>query len=177
MRRVATVSAIGLVASVLLAACSSPEQVDEVIPAPASPPPADVTTINGEIPPGTATKIDESITLLDVTDEGLQHLVYQDRRAPGTRSPIHEHPYGGTTCVLEGQMTLYLDGSEPQVANAGECYWMPPGRPMTGVSTGDVFALMLDNFQVPPGEPVWWVVEPGMEDVVDEFGDAEIPHM
>lgn len=36
----------------MLAGCSSASTVDEVIPAAPSPPPADITTINGEVPPG-----------------------------------------------------------------------------------------------------------------------------
>jgi quercetin dioxygenase-like cupin family protein len=159
----------------LLAGCSSTAAQDEpadalvVSPAP-SPPAADVTTINGEAPPGEPTRVDGSETLLDVIDDGLQHLVYRDTRSPGTRSPIHMHPYGGTTCVTSGQMTLYLEGSEPFTAYEGDCYWMPPGLPMTGANTGDSFAVMLDNFAVPPGEPIWWIVEPGLEDIADEFG-------
>lgn len=165
------VAALALGACALLAGCSSSTSADEeVISAPASPPPANVTTINDEVPPGPATKVDESVTALDVIDDGIQHLVYRDTRSPGTRSPIHEHPYGGTTCVISGQMTLYLEGSEPQVANEGDCYWMPPGLPMTGVSSGVDYAVMIDTFAVPPGEPVWWVVEPGDEDLADNFG-------
>lgn len=160
----------------VLTGCSSGEadsapSPTSVLPSPApSPPVADVTTINGEAPPGPATKVDDSVTLLDVVDDGLQHLVYRDTRSPGTRSPIHEHPYGGTTCVISGQMTLFLEGSEPQVANEGDCYWMPPGLPMTGASTGVDYAVMIDTFAVPPGTPVWWVVEPGQEGIADEFG-------
>jgi quercetin dioxygenase-like cupin family protein len=116
-----------------------------------SPPAADVTLINGQIPPARATRLDESTTLLDVVGEGLQHLVYRDTRSPGTRSPIHVHPYGGTTCVLSGQMTLCLQGSAPQVAKDGECSWMPPGIPMSGVSSGVDCAVMIDNFAVPAG--------------------------
>lgn len=172
-------SAAGLVLAVFtaLSGCSSDTTVDEVVLAQPSPPAADVTMINGQIPPGPATRVDESVTMLDVVDDGLQHLVYRDTRSPGTRSPIHVHPYGGTTCVLSGQMTLYLQGSEPQIANDGECYWMPPGRPMTGVSSGVDYAVMIDTFAVPPGEPVWWVVEPGTEDLTDEFGAGGDGHM
>lgn len=169
-----TVVAAG--ALVLLAACSSTGAESPspsgpvVVSAAPSPPAADITTINGEVPPGTPTAVDESLTKLDVIQDGIQHLVYQDTRSPGTRSPIHEHPYGGTTCVISGQMTLFLEGSEPQVANVGDCYWMPPGLPMTGANTGVDYAVMIDTFAVPPGQPVWWVVEPGQEGIADEFG-------
>ena len=180
--RVSTVRCISATVIVLgawaaLSACSSDTTVDEVVLASPSPPAADVTMINGATPPGPATRVDESVTLLNVLDDGLQHLVFRDTRSPGTRSPIHVHPYGGSTCVLSGQMTLYLQGSEPQIANEGECYWMPPGLPMTGVSSGDDYAVMIDNFAVPLGEPVWWVVEPGTEDLSDEFGGGGDGHM
>ena len=163
-------AALVLAACAALFGCSSDTTVDEVVLASPSPPAVDVSTINGKTPPGEATRVENSVTALDVVDDGLQHLAYRDTRRPGTRSPIHVHPYGGTTCVLSGQMTLYLQGSEPQVANDGECYWMPPGLPMTGVSSGADDAVMIDNFAVPPGEPVWWIVEPGTEDISDQFG-------
>jgi quercetin dioxygenase-like cupin family protein len=166
-----------LLASVLapVAACASQSEQESspgeiVLSAAPSPPEANVTTINGEVPPGDPTAVDESVTLLDVVDGELQHLVYRDTRRPGTRSPIHEHPYGGTTCVISGEMTLFLEGSEPQVAQEGECYWMPPGLPMTGVNTGVDYAVMIDNFAVVPGQPVWYVLEPGQEGIADEFG-------
>ena len=149
---------------------SSPDDI--VLSAAPSPPAANVTTINGEPPPAVPTAVDESVTLLDVIDNGVQHLVYRDTRSPGTRSPIHQHPYGGTTCVLSGEMTLYLEGSDPQVAGPGECYWMPPGLSMTGVSSGVDYAVMIDTFAVVPGQPVWYVVEPGQESVVNEFGSG-----
>ena len=163
-------AALVLAACVALSGCSSDTTADEVVLTSPSQPAVDVTTINGKNPPGQATRVDDSVTALDVVDDGLQHLVYRDTRSPGTRSPIHVHPYGGTTCVLSGQMTLYLQGSEPQVANEGECYWMPPGIPMTGVSSGGDDAVMIDNFAVPQGEPVWWIVEPGTEDISNQFG-------
>lgn len=183
VRRLSVAAALVAAASVV-AGCGSTEDAapsgdDATVTAAPSPPAADVTTINGQVPPGPATAVTESITLLDVVDDGLQHLVYRDTREPGTRSPIHEHPYGGTTCVLSGQMTLYLEGSDPQVANEGDCYWMPPGLPMTGVSSGTDDAVMIDNFTVPPGEPVWWVVEPGQEDLADHNfgGGGDSGHM
>ena len=176
-RRLSTIVVLALGAGSLLAGCSAEQQADTVITPAPSPPAADVTTINGEAPPGPATRVTESITLLDVVDGGLQHLVYRDTREPGTRSPIHVHPYGGTTCVLSGQMTLFLEGAQPQVADEGECYWMPPGLPMTGAATGTDYAVMIDTFAVPPGEPVWWVVEPGNEDIADEFGGGGSGHM
>lgn len=91
-------------------------------------------------------------------------------REKGTRSPIHVHPYGGQTCVISGEMSLYLEGTnEVKVAGPGECYWMPAGRRMSGVNTADSATFMIDTFVVPAGEQVWIVVEPGMEDSQNQF--------
>ena len=91
-------------------------------------------------------------------------------REKGTRSPIHVHPYGGQTCVISGEMSLYLEGTdEVKVAGPGECYWMPAGRRMSGVNSADSATFMIDTFVVPAGEQVWIVVEPGMEDSQNQF--------
>ena len=129
-----------------------------------------VVTINGEIPPNKPTALTKSTVLVDVVEDGQRHVVFRDERPAGTRSPIHEHPYGGVTCMVSGEMTLYLEGSEPQTAGPGQCYSMPPATPMTGVNTGDDVAVLFDIFTVPEGEAVWKVVEEGQQDLQDSFG-------
>ena len=128
--------------------------------------------INGEVPPMTPSKsMFETRLLTENYSNGWQVVTSRTVRQQGTRSPIHVHPYGGQTCVLSGEMTLYMDGAEPLVAGPGECYWMPPGRRMTGVNTAESATFMIDTFFVPKGEQVWIVVEPGMEDSQNQFDD------
>lgn len=113
-----------------------------------------------------------TIDMLDARGAPTGWVLVSSRtvREQGTRSPIHVHPYGGQTCVISGQMTLYMDGLQtPKVANAGECYFMPAGHRMSGVNTYDGPTFMIDTFVVPRGEQVWIVVEPGMEDSQDQF--------
>jgi quercetin dioxygenase-like cupin family protein len=133
--------------------------------------------INGEVPPNKASKTmfeSRLITqdVLDATGKPTGWVVVTSRsvRDQGTRSPIHVHPHGGQTCVVAGEMSLYLDG-EPTVQKAGpgECYWMPAGRRMSGVNSADSRTIMIDTFVVPKGEQVWIVVEPGMRDAQDQF--------
>ena len=47
-------------------------------------------------------------TLIREVENGMEIEVEKTTRASKTRSPVHNHPYGGVTCVLEGEMTLYL---------------------------------------------------------------------
>lgn len=128
--------------------------------------------INGSVPPNTPSKSMFETRLLTVdVENGWQLVTSRTVRQAGTRSPIHVHPHGGQTCVLSGEMTLYMDNAEPLVAGPGECYWMPPGRRMTGVNSAPGATFMIDTFLVPKGEQVWIVVEPGMEDSQNQFDD------
>lgn len=134
----------------------------------------DVTTINGAVPPGRVTKTMESSPMVTTTDgQGNEIHVVRSVRAFGTRSPIHMHEHGGITCVVEGEMTLYLEGAEPLRAPAGECYFMPPGKPMSGVNTGRTDAVMNDIFKIPEGSEIWKVVEAGQGDAQDEFDETK----
>ena len=117
--------------------------------------------INGQPIPGKPV-LAESIRVMDFTIDGKQHVINKDIRPAGTRAPVHIHPYGGSTCVMQGEMTLYMDGFDPVTKKAGECYWMPHSHRMSGVNTGTETAVMFDSFIVPIGAPTWQVVEPGM---------------
>ncbi len=66
-------------------------------------------------------------------------------------------------------MTLYLEGSPPSAAPKGTCYYMPAGKAMSGVSSGETAAVFLDSFTVPQGEPVWYVIEPDVAMTDDQF--------
>lgn len=133
--------------------------------------------INGQALPNKASKtmFERRLLTIDQLDAtgkptGWVTVTSRSVRDRGTRSPIHVHPFGGQTCVVSGEMSLYLDG-EPtvQVAGPGDCYWMPAGRRMSGVNSADTPTIMIDTFVVPKGEQVWIVVEPGMEGAQDQF--------
>jgi quercetin dioxygenase-like cupin family protein len=130
------------------------------------------STINGEVPPGKPTLVHTSKEILNVMRDGQQVRVFRDVREPGTRAPIHVHPFGGWTCVVSGEAVLYLDGSEPQRTRAGECVNMPALVPMSNVNPGTEPAVLLDSFVTPPNAPVWRIIEPGLTDLGDEFASG-----
>ena len=116
--------------------------------------------INNEKPPERIARAAASDTILSVDrPDGMEVVIVRTVRRAGTRTPVHRHDHSGVTCVLEGAMTLYLEGSAPRRAQAGECYDMPAGRSMAGVNAGVVDAVMHDIFTVPKGQPVWTVLE------------------
>lgn len=120
---------------------------------------------------------EERVLMADQVDAsghptGMKVFTFMTVRSPGTRSPIHMHSFGGQTCIASGEMTLFLEGAEPEKAPVGTCYWMPPGRRMAGVNTGVGDALMFDTFVAPSEQAIWSVVEPGLQDEQDQFSGA-----
>ena len=108
--------------------------------------------------------------LITVPDgKGNQFVIEQTTRAAKTRTPIHLHDYSGITCVIEGEMTLYLESAQPHRAVAGECYYMPVGLMMVGFNSGVTNAVMHDIFTIPLESPAWRVVENGAESYQDQF--------
>ena len=133
--------------------------------------------INGQLLPNKPTRTMFEKRLLTVPQldargqpTGMILVTSRSVREQGTRSPIHVHPYGGQTCVISGEMTLYLEGTASlERAGPGDCYYMPAGRRMSGVNSAQSVTIMIDTFVVPQGEQVWIVVEPGMEDSQNQF--------
>lgn len=128
-----------------------------------------VTTVNGLEPVGTPSVLKQSTRVLDETADGIRHLVYREVRAAGTRSPIHIHSSGGVTCLISGEMTLFVEGLPPSVSRAGDCYWMPANTPMYGYASGTEDATFFDSFNLDPGEETWSVIELGQEELSGNF--------
>jgi len=132
----------------------------ETLPNPNIPPVSDL--INGEILPMQPSLAKEQSMEMNQTIGKMTLFTHKTLREKGTRAPIHVHPFGGQTCVVSGEMTLYMDGAKPARKVAGECYWMPPKIRMSGVNTGDTDALMFDTFLVDTEEDIWIIVEPNL---------------
>jgi len=47
---------------------------------------------------------------------------------------------------------------------------MPPGMAMSGANEGTVPAVLIDWFITPKGIGPWKVIEPGHQDIADQFG-------
>lgn len=154
----------------LIAACGSQNGTQELIDEANAYPL--VSEINGALPPGEPTLVHTSVEVLDMMRDGQQVRVYRDTRDPGTRSPIHLHPFGGWTCVVSGEAILYLEGAEPRTRKSGDCVAMPAMTPMSNVNLGPDPAVILDSFVTPPGAPVWRIIEVGQQHLGNEFASG-----
>ena len=104
-----------------------------------------LSTVNGQTPPGLPTFAKEQSDAIRTTDTHrnivLTHLTV---RAPGTRSPVHVHEHGGTTCLMQGEMTCTSrerNRNEPSPASATTC--REGGRAMSGLNAGAADAVMV----------------------------------
>lgn len=128
------------------------------------------TTVNGEVPPGVVTVADVTLLLKQRLGGGRVLYQYRAERPVGTRAPIHAHPFGGSSCVIEGENTLRIEGvpgSRP--VPAGSCYYMPGGPVMVNYSSGTVPLVVIDTFILTKGQQPWVVAEPGHDDLQRQF--------
>jgi len=125
-------------------------------------PNANVTKINGQGLPGAmATLTNEHVMFDGIIADGRRMTIIRAVRKAGTRVGIHVHKWGGTTCVLEGAMTDFVEGNAPAYYPAGSCYYMPPNHHMATSNMGSIDAVIQDTFIVPDGQPSITIVEPG----------------
>ena len=129
------------------------------------------TTINGEVPPGTAAKLAELTVVTDTVGvDGNRLLVRQGIRKAGTRAPIQYHDYGSRMCVTAGTMTHFVEGADPAIYPSGSCYDMPANTVMTAANLGDEDALLVMTFNGATKEPTTIVLEPNWPDLTDPTG-------
>jgi quercetin dioxygenase-like cupin family protein len=127
------------------------------------------TTVNGEKLPGKPVLTHSSEEILSLMRDGRSVRVYRDTRDAGTRSPIHVHPYGGWTCIVEGQAVFFLEGSDSIEAGPGECFEMPALTAMSNYNPGPGTTTMLDSFVSPEGANLWVPIEACLADLGHEF--------
>ena len=157
-------AAVVLASAAALGGCAATQHTGQPAPHLAASASAalDVTTLNGERPPGRLARLVDAITMLDTVDVNGQRIVVEKGiRKAGTRVGIHVHEYGGHTCVLSGEITGFMEGHAPQKWPAGTCYYMPPDMLMAAANLGTEDVELIDTFLLPPGKPTITIREPG----------------
>ena len=113
---------------------------------------SNVTTINGQLLPVDPFPLQNVTVMLDTFDShGNRLIITRGTRKAQTRAAIHVHMYGGHTCVLSGEITIFMECVPPAKKPSGTCYYMPPNVPMTATNLGTEDVELTDTFVLPPG--------------------------
>ena len=73
---------------------------------------------------------------------------------PGAQSGRHTHPGEEVAYVLEGTITLEIDGKPAATKKAGEAFIIPPGTIHNAKSAGGAVAKVLGTYIIDKGKPV-----------------------
>jgi quercetin dioxygenase-like cupin family protein len=72
---------------------------------------------------------------------------------PGANIGRHTHPGPETGYIIEGEMTLLVDGDAPKTLKAGESYQVPPGA-IYDAKSGDKGVKVMAVYVVERGKPL-----------------------
>lgn len=127
---------------------------------------------SGELPEHPKAPLSVTPLLNRVRDGNTETSTFLVRRAPHTRTPIHTHGSGGITCLIEGEMTLYVENQKPLRIQTPGCFYMSSGQRMIGYNSGRSVAVFYDTFEGGIGFSHWSVQERGqMGSFGHQFGD------
>lgn len=116
--------------------------------------------------------------LLNRVPQGdLEISVFLTKWKAGTRTPIHQHDFGGVKCLVEGEATPYIENQAPKSYSFPSCVQMPPGVPMVNFASGKDDPVFYVIFIGKKGHPYWKVTEQGLSsDLIRDFAHADHGH-
>lgn len=90
---------------------------------------------------------------LDVPGDNYEVITGLAEIAPNVNIGRHKHPGAETGYVLEGELTLLVDGQPPLALKTGESYKVPPGA-IHDARSGKSPAKVLAVYIVEKGKPL-----------------------
>jgi quercetin dioxygenase-like cupin family protein len=73
---------------------------------------------------------------------------------PGAAAPKHTHPGEEVAYVLEGQVTLEIEGKPPATLQTGDVFFIPAGTVHSAKNAGTTPAKILSTYIVEKGKPL-----------------------
>ena len=90
----------------------------------------------------------------DVSVPGREAVVARVDVAPGGKAGRHTHPGDEISYVLEGEVTLLVDGQPPRQVKAGESFVVPAGMVHDAHNNGSVATKLVGIYVVEKGKPL-----------------------
>src|SRR5688572_9759116 len=85
---------------------------------------------------------------------GFETHVMLVTSAPGAPLPRHTHPGVEISYVVEGELTVTIEGKEPVVVKAGSSFAVPAGAPHSAKNTASIPTKVLATFVIEKGKPI-----------------------
>ena len=90
----------------------------------------------------------------NVSVPGREAVVARVDVAAGGKSGRHTHPGDEISYILEGELTLLVDGQPPRQVKAGESFVVPAGMVHDAHNNGSVATKLVGIYVVEKGKPL-----------------------
>jgi quercetin dioxygenase-like cupin family protein len=90
----------------------------------------------------------------DLATAGREAVMARGEFNAGAVVPKHTHPGEEVAYILEGQITLEVDGKPPAVLKAGDVFFVPAGTVHAAKNSGTAVAKVLSTYIVEKGKPL-----------------------
>jgi quercetin dioxygenase-like cupin family protein len=88
----------------------------------------------------------------DLSTAGHEAVVAKGEFEPGAAIPKHTHPGEEAAYVIEGELTLEVDGKPPVTLKAGDSYFVPAGT--VHAAKAKAKTVVLSTYIVEKGKPL-----------------------
>ncbi len=90
----------------------------------------------------------------DVGTTGREAVVARAEFDPGAATPRHTHPGEEFAYVLEGELTIEVEGKPPVKLKAGDVFFVPAGQVHVGRNAGKTPTVVLSTYIIEKGKPL-----------------------
>jgi quercetin dioxygenase-like cupin family protein len=90
----------------------------------------------------------------DLSTAGKHGAIALIEFGPGAVAPKHTHPGEDLLYVIEGRVTIEIDGQAPRELKAGDTMIVPPGVPHLGRNPGTMPAKIVSTYFLEKGQPL-----------------------
>jgi quercetin dioxygenase-like cupin family protein len=90
----------------------------------------------------------------DLSAAGHEVVMARGEINAGATVPRHSHPGEEVAYVLDGDVTVTMDGKPPMTLKAGDVFFIPAGTIHMAKNTGKTEAKILSTYIVEKGKPL-----------------------
>jgi quercetin dioxygenase-like cupin family protein len=90
----------------------------------------------------------------DLSVQGREVVQARGEFQPGATVPKHTHPGEEIAYILEGEITVELDGKPAKTFKAGDAFFIPAGAVHAAKNAGKGPAVVLSTYVIEKGKPL-----------------------